>query len=135
MDGEFVFDTKITVRSLKEKNNRKAEGKIIIFVNYFISNQLIDVFTLKLLSFFYYYQHTNRGNVFVCYSLLTESNSTLDLACEPRATSSSPVQMYNTNSAFAGVRSLPGTPQYHSSSPVTGAFAGWNGASCPPHTR
>ncbi|KAH0546369.1 meiosis regulator and mRNA stability factor 1 isoform X1 [Cotesia glomerata] len=41
---------------------------------------------------------------------------------------SSPLPMYHPNANIPSVRSLPGTPQYNSSSPVVGAFAGWNGA-------
>ncbi|XP_015121506.1 meiosis regulator and mRNA stability factor 1 isoform X2 [Diachasma alloeum] len=85
MDGEPVFDAKITVRFLKEKGNRKAQ----------------------------------------------ESSSTLDLTSESGAVTGSPVQMYSANSAI-GVRSLPGTSHYNSSSPVVGGFTGWNGMHCAP---
>ncbi|KAK0092688.1 hypothetical protein PV326_000848 [Microctonus aethiopoides] len=88
MDGEFVFDTKIIVRSVKDKKNPINEVKN------------------------------------------TNSNTTVKLGSEVGLTANSPIQMYNTNSAFAGVRSLPGTPHCHSSSPVVGAFAGWNGIHC-----
>ncbi|XP_034936191.1 meiosis regulator and mRNA stability factor 1 isoform X2 [Chelonus insularis] len=89
MNGELVFDTKITVKSLREKNNRKTK-----------ENSLIE--------------------------------STSETGVSGAAVSS-PVPMYNSNSGIGGVRSLPSTPHYHSSSPVVGSFSGWNGVHCPPH--
>ncbi|XP_057318978.1 meiosis regulator and mRNA stability factor 1 isoform X1 [Microplitis mediator] len=61
----------------------------------------------------------------------TEENNLIDLITESAnvggAAVSSPLPMYLPSANIPGVRSLPGTPQYNSSSPVVGAFAGWNG--------
>ncbi|XP_063990688.1 meiosis regulator and mRNA stability factor 1 isoform X2 [Diachasmimorpha longicaudata] len=54
------------------------------------------------------------------------SNLTRELTSECEPAAGSPVQMYSANSTI-GVRSLPGTPHYNSSSPVVGNFTGWNG--------
>lgn len=62
--------------------------------------------------------------------MFTENNL-IDLITESAnvggAAVSSPLPMYLPSANIPGVRSLPGTPQYNSSSPVVGAFAGWNG--------
>ncbi|XP_011307135.1 meiosis arrest female protein 1 isoform X2 [Fopius arisanus] len=65
-----------------------------------------------------------------------EVSSTLDLTSESVAVTGSPIQMYSANAAV-GVRSLPCTPHYNSSSPIVGGFSGWNGIHCPsvnPHS-
>ncbi|XP_012273569.1 meiosis regulator and mRNA stability factor 1 isoform X2 [Orussus abietinus] len=40
-------------------------------------------------------------------------------------------QMYSASASVRGARSLPATPHYYSSSPVIGAYPGWNGLHCP----
>lgn len=112
MNGENVFDAKITVRFLKDKENRRAQGNLTY-------ESLLCCLNFPFLIF--------------NFSLSIE-NLSLDLVSESGTAAASPVQMYNIGGASSGggggARSLPGTPYCQSSSPVA-TFSRWNGMHYP----